>query len=34
MRKGETKMQAWINDWIAKNNANGNLSGIYKRFHG
>ena len=34
MRKGETKMQAWINDWVAKNNANGNLAGIYKKFHG
>ena len=34
MRKGETKLQAWINDWVAKNNQNGNLAGIYKRFHG
>ena len=34
MRKGETKLQAWINDWVAKNNENGNLTAIYKRFHG
>ena len=34
MRKGETKLQTWINEWIDKNNANGNLTGIYKRFHG
>jgi polar amino acid transport system substrate-binding protein len=34
LRKGETKLQAWINDWVAKNNANGKLAEIYKRFHG
>jgi polar amino acid transport system substrate-binding protein len=34
LRKGEGRMLAWINEWVAKNNANGNLSGIYKRFHG
>jgi polar amino acid transport system substrate-binding protein len=34
MRKGEAKMQAWVNDWVAKNNTNGNLPAIYKKFHG
>jgi polar amino acid transport system substrate-binding protein len=34
LRKGESRMLAWINEWIAKNNANGNLPGIYTRFHG
>lgn len=34
LRKGEPKLQAWINDWVAKNNANGKLAEIYKRFHG
>lgn len=34
MRKGETRLQAWINEWIAKNTENGKLGDIYKRFHG
>ncbi|MEA9980939.1 transporter substrate-binding domain-containing protein [Herbaspirillum sp. RTI4] len=34
MRKGETKLQEWINAWVAKNNENGNLVKIFKRFHG
>ena len=34
LRKGETKLHAWINDWVAKNTANGKLTEIYKRFHG
>jgi len=34
MRKGETKLQSWINDWVAKNTENGKLADIYKRFHG
>lgn len=34
MRKGETKLQAWINQWVAKNTENGKLAEIYKRFHG
>src|SRR5438874_8190878 len=34
MRKGETKLQTWINEWVAKNTENGKLAGIYKRFHG
>ena len=33
LRKGETKLHAWINDWVAKNTANGKLTEIYKRFH-
>jgi len=34
MRKGETKLQAWINQWVARNIENGKLAEIYKRFHG
>ncbi len=34
MRKGEAKLQTWINDWITRNNQNGNLPAIYKKFHG
>jgi polar amino acid transport system substrate-binding protein len=34
LRKGEPKLQAWINDWVAKNTANGKLVEIFKRFHG
>lgn len=34
MRKGETKLQTWINQWVAKNTENGKLAEIYKRFHG
>jgi polar amino acid transport system substrate-binding protein len=33
MRKGESKLQAWINQWVAKNMENGKLTEIYKRFH-
>lgn len=34
MRKGETKLQAWINQWVGNNTENGKLAAIYKRFHG
>lgn len=34
LRKGEPKLQAWINDWVARNTANGRLAEIYKKFHG
>ena len=34
MRKGETKLQAWINQWVSSNTENGKLTTIYKRFHG
>ena len=34
MRKGEAKLQSWINDWVQKNTANGQLPAIYKKFHG
>jgi polar amino acid transport system substrate-binding protein len=33
MRKGEAKLQGWINQWVAKNTENGKLTEIYKRFH-
>ena len=33
MRKGEPSLQAWINQWVAKNTENGTLAEIYKRFH-
>lgn len=33
LRKGEPKLQAWINQWVAKNTENGKLTEIYKRFH-
>lgn len=33
MRKGEAKLQAWVNQWVAKNLENGKLTEIYKRFH-
>jgi polar amino acid transport system substrate-binding protein len=32
-RKGEAKLQTWINDWVSKNKQNGNLAAIYKKFH-
>jgi polar amino acid transport system substrate-binding protein len=34
MRKGEARLQKWINDWIQANTANGQLAAIHKRFHG
>lgn len=34
LRKGESKLQAWINQWVARNTENGRLAEIYKRFHG
>ena len=34
MRKGEARLQRWINDWIQANTANGQLLAIQKRFHG
>ena len=34
MRKGEPKLQAWINDWIQAKSANGQLATIQKKFHG
>ena len=33
MRKNEAELKAWINDWIAKNTANGKLAAIYKKYH-
>jgi polar amino acid transport system substrate-binding protein len=34
MRKGEARLQKWINDWIAANNGNGQLTAIHKKYHG
>lgn len=34
MRKGEAKLQAWINQWVARNTENGRLAEICRRFHG
>ena len=34
MRKGEPKLQGWVNDWIQKNITNGQLAAIHKKFHG
>lgn len=34
MRKGETRLKSWVNDWVQKNTANGQLASIYKKFHG
>jgi polar amino acid transport system substrate-binding protein len=34
MRKGEAKLQAWVNEWIQKNTTNGQLAAIHKKFHG
>jgi polar amino acid transport system substrate-binding protein len=34
LRKGEARLQKWINDWIQANTANGQLAAIHKRFHG
>jgi len=33
MRKGEAKLQKWINDWIQANTANGQLTAIQKKYH-
>jgi len=34
MRKGEAKLQGWVNDWIQTNTSNGQLAAIHKKFHG
>ena len=34
MRKGEAKLQGWINGWIQTNTGNGQLVAIQKKFHG
>lgn len=34
MRKGEAKLQAWINEWIQTKTSNGQLAAIHKKFHG
>jgi polar amino acid transport system substrate-binding protein len=34
LRKGEPKLQQWINDWIQANTSNGQLPAIHKKFHG
>lgn len=34
MRKGEARLQGWINEWIQTNTANGQLAAIHKKFHG
>ena len=34
MRKGEAKLQGWINEWIQTNSTNGQLAAIHKKFHG
>jgi len=34
LRKNEPELKAWINDWVAKNTANGKLAVIYKKYHG
>jgi polar amino acid transport system substrate-binding protein len=34
MRKGEARLQAWINEWIQTNTSNGQLAAIHKKFHG
>lgn len=34
LRKGESRLQRWINDWIQANTANGQLPAIQKKFHG
>jgi polar amino acid transport system substrate-binding protein len=34
MRKGETKLQTWINEWIQTKTSNGQLAAIHKKFHG
>jgi polar amino acid transport system substrate-binding protein len=34
LRKGEGRLQQWINDWIQANTANGQLPTIHRRFHG
>ena len=33
LRKGEPALQAWVNQWVARNTENGKLGAIYKRFH-
>jgi polar amino acid transport system substrate-binding protein len=34
MRKGEARLQGWINTWIQTNSNNGQLAAIHKKFHG
>ena len=34
LRKDEPQLKAWLNDWVAKNTANGKLAVIYKKYHG
>ena len=33
LRKGEPKLQTWVNQWVARNTGNGKLGEIQKRFH-
>ena len=33
LRKGETKLHDWLNEWVAKNRKNNKLSDIYQHYH-
>lgn len=34
MRKGESELLAWINQWVTENRANGKLNAIFKKYNG
>lgn len=34
VRKGDTRLLAWVNDWVKANHANGKLNEIFKKYHG
>ena len=34
VRKDDTKLLAWVNDWVRANHKNGKLNEIFKKYHG
>ena len=34
VRKEDTKLLAWVNDWVRANHKNGKLNEIFKKYHG
>jgi len=34
VRKDDTRLLAWVNDWVRANHKNGKLGEIFKKYHG
>jgi polar amino acid transport system substrate-binding protein len=34
LNQNQPKLKEWVNDWVVKNQKNGNLNAIYKKYHG